>query len=72
MWKNIVQKGETVIDATCGNGYDTLALLKMVADESGKGCVYGLDIQSTALERTSSLLEESADQNEVTSEYLLV
>lgn len=36
----------------------------MVADESQKGCVYGLDIQNTALESTSSLLEELADQDE--------
>jgi len=72
VWRNIVQKGDTVVDATCGNGYDTLALLKMVADESGKGCVYGMDIQGTALESTSSFLEESAGQNEVTSENLFV
>ncbi|ONK67345.1 uncharacterized protein A4U43_C06F19210 [Asparagus officinalis] len=64
VWKNIVRKGHTVIDATCGNGYDTLALLKMVADDSGRGCVYGMDIQSTALESTSFLLEGSADENE--------
>lgn len=72
VWKNVIQRGDTVVDATCGNGYDTLALLKMVADESGKGCVYGMDIQRSALESTSSLLEESVDQNEVTSDFFLV
>ncbi|RVW34760.1 LINE-1 reverse transcriptase-like [Vitis vinifera] len=35
VWKHVVQKGDTVVDATCGNGYDTLAMLKMVADGSG-------------------------------------
>lgn len=64
MWKNIIRRGDTVIDATCGNGYDTLALLKLVADASCRGCVYGLDIQSMALESTSSLLDELADQDE--------
>ena len=65
VWKHVVQKGDTVIDATCGNGHDTLAMLKMVADESGKGSVYGLDIQEAALQKTSSLLEESVTPNEV-------
>lgn len=61
VWKHVVQKGDTVVDATCGNGYDTLAMLKMVADGSGRGCVYGMDIQKDALENTSSLLNESVN-----------
>lgn len=65
VWKHVVQKGDTVVDATCGNGYDTLAMLKMVADGSGRGCVYGMDIQKDALENTSSLLNESVNPNEV-------
>ncbi|CAL9054130.1 tRNA (mnm(5)s(2)U34)-methyltransferase, chloroplastic [Musa acuminata AAA Group] len=63
VWKNIIQKGDTVIDATCGNGYDTLALLAMVAGESGRGCVYGMDIQQEALDNTSALLEISVEEN---------
>ena len=31
--KHVVQKGDTVIDATCGNGYDTLVMVNMLADE---------------------------------------
>jgi len=46
-----------VVDATCGNGNDTLALLKMVADETGRGRVYGMDIQDSAIESTSSFLK---------------
>ncbi|CAL5397971.1 unnamed protein product [Camellia sinensis] len=42
VWRHIVQKGDTVIDATCGNGYDTLAMVKMVADETHSGHVRGL------------------------------
>lgn len=64
VWKHVVQKGDAVIDATCGNGYDTLAMVKMVADESARGCVYAMDIQNDALENTSSLLEESLNPNE--------
>ncbi|MCL7038737.1 hypothetical protein MKW94_000187 [Papaver nudicaule] len=64
IWQRIVQKGDNVVDATCGNGYDTLALLKMVADDTGKGRVYGMDIQNCALTNTSSLLDESVKSNE--------
>lgn len=65
VWKCVVQKGDAVIDATCGNGYDTLAMLKMVADKSQKGRVYALDLQDVALQNTRSLLDESLDDNEV-------
>ncbi|GLT91536.1 hypothetical protein SLE2022_094190 [Rubroshorea leprosula] len=64
VWKHVVQKGDTVIDATCGNGYDTLEMLKLVADDSGRGCVYGMDIQTEALENTSSLLDGTVNQKE--------
>ncbi|KAI4323230.1 hypothetical protein L6164_022852 [Bauhinia variegata] len=64
IWKHIVQKGDSVVDATCGNGFDTLAMLKLVADDSGEGCVYAMDIQKDALDSTSSLLEESVDPHE--------
>ncbi|GAB4854731.1 hypothetical protein Ancab_023317 [Ancistrocladus abbreviatus] len=64
VWKYVVQKGDTVVDATCGNGYDTLAMLKMVMDDSGRGCVYGMDIQEDAVRNTSSLLDLSLDPME--------
>lgn len=54
-----------MVDATCGNGYDTLMMLKMVADESSAGCVYGLDIQREALKSTSSLLDKTTSKAEV-------
>ena len=65
VWRHLVQKGDTVVDATCGNGFDTLKMLKLVADDSGKGCVYAMDIQKDALDNTSSLLEESLNQDQV-------
>ncbi|GJW47440.1 putative rRNA methylase YtqB isoform X1 [Tanacetum coccineum] len=57
----VVKKGDTVVDATCGNGYDTLAMLNMVADESCSGRVYSLDIQEIALKNTASLLDGLPD-----------
>ncbi|KAK1587574.1 hypothetical protein Q3G72_014329 [Acer saccharum] len=64
VWKHVVRKGDAVVDATCGNGYDTLAMLKLVADESCTGRVYGLDVQGEALVNTSSLLDETVNQAE--------
>jgi len=52
-----------VVDATCGNGNDTLALLKMVADEEGQGRVYGMDIQDSAIESTSTFLQMAVDDD---------
>ena len=49
-----VKEGDHVIDATCGNGYDTLALARMVG-ETGK--VYGFEIQPLAVMGAMSMLE---------------
>ncbi|XP_021751664.1 uncharacterized protein LOC110717317 [Chenopodium quinoa] len=64
IWKLVVQKGDSVVDATCGNGNDTLALAKLVVDDEAKGCVYGMDIQEDAIQNTSSLLDQSLDPNQ--------
>ncbi|KAI8008070.1 putative rRNA methylase YtqB [Camellia lanceoleosa] len=64
VWRHLVQKGDTAIDATCGNGYDTLAMVKMVADKTHCGHVYAMDVQKVALENASSLLDESLTSDE--------
>jgi methylase of polypeptide subunit release factors len=46
-----LHNGDTVVDATCGNGHDTLALAKM-----GAGKIYAFDVQETAITNTESLL----------------
>ena len=53
--KKAVSEGNTVIDATMGNGHDTLFLANLVG-ETGK--VFAFDIQNQALENTSALLEK--------------
>ncbi len=50
-----VREGDVVVDATMGNGHDTLFLSKIVKD-SGK--VYAFDIQEQALNSTKKLLEK--------------
>jgi Putative rRNA methylase len=55
-WKDIVMLGDSVIDATCGNGHDTLLLSQLALKDAG-GSVLAMDIQSKAISHTRSLLE---------------
>ncbi|GAE94044.1 SAM-dependent methyltransferase [Gracilibacillus boraciitolerans JCM 21714] len=58
--KDIVQHGDIVIDATCGNGNDTIFLSGLV----GKfGKVYAFDIQKQAIAKTKILLEKNNINN---------
>lgn len=52
--EKIVQKGDTVIDATMGNGYDTVYLGYLVG-EAGK--VYAFDVQEEAIKSTKKKVE---------------
>lgn len=54
--KKVVKQGDTVVDATMGNGNDTLLLAGLVGDE---GMVYSFDIQESALESTRKRLESA-------------
>ena len=58
--EKIINKGDVVVDATMGNGYDTVFLSKLVG-ESGK--VYSFDIQELALKSTSEKLEKESIKN---------
>lgn len=51
--KDYIEKGDTVLDCTVGNGQDTLLLAQLVG-EGGK--VYGFDIQKDAIMNTRRLL----------------
>lgn len=53
--KAAVQEGDTVIDATVGNGHDTTLLAHLVGDQ---GEVFGFDIQEQAIVNTQKKLEE--------------
>ena len=48
-----IDKNSVVIDATCGNGKDTLFLVKSAAKK-----VYSFDIQKIAIEKTKDLLKK--------------
>lgn len=50
-----LRPGDRAVDATCGNGNDTLLLARLVG---GEGRVWAFDIQPEALEATSRLLHQ--------------
>ncbi|MBC7032591.1 SAM-dependent methyltransferase, partial [Salmonella enterica subsp. enterica serovar Enteritidis] len=50
----VVNPGDHVIDATVGNGHDTVYLAKLVGTT---GHVDGFDIQSAAIEATTTALD---------------
>jgi SAM-dependent methyltransferase len=52
--KQRVRPGDLALDATCGNGQDTLLLAQLVG-EGGK--VWALDVQPRAIAATKTLLE---------------
>lgn len=54
--------GDSVVDATCGNGQDTLLLAELVG---AGGKVWAFDIQEVALARTEQLLRESGCHRQV-------
>lgn len=60
--KRIVQEGDTVIDATVGNGKDTLFLATLVGKN---GTVIGFDIQDKAIQHTYEKLQEVELQSQV-------
>lgn len=56
----VVKSGSIVVDATVGNGNDTLFLAKLVGQE---GKVYGFDIQEQAIKATQNLISENSLKN---------
>ena len=51
--KNTISQGDIVVDATVGNGSDTVLLAKLVGPN---GKVYGFDVQKKAIETTKEKL----------------
>ncbi|ERI08279.1 class I SAM-dependent methyltransferase [Aneurinibacillus aneurinilyticus] len=57
-----VKAGDTVIDATAGNGYDTLFLAELVGDT---GRVHAYDVQNSAIQATESRLSSAGYSDRV-------
>ena len=60
--KKVIELGDLVVDATAGNGNDTLKLAECVGE---KGRVLAFDIQEEAIETTRRLLLEHKMKNRV-------
>ncbi len=78
--RDILRPGDIAVDATVGNGHDTVFLAEQVAPS---GHVYGFDIQQAAIESTLEQVRQAhlsdcltlihashADMNEKIPEYL--
>jgi len=52
---SVITEGDTAVDATAGNGHDTLFLAQLVGDS---GAVYAFDIQQQAVDATIGRLKE--------------
>jgi hypothetical protein len=54
-WSKILQSGDHAIDATCGNGHDTLKLCQLALSNT-QGKIYALDRQKEAIANTKKNL----------------
>ncbi len=59
----VLEEGDTAIDATVGNGYDTLFLAQQVGLS---GRVYGFDVQASGIFRAKEKLADAGLQDAVT------
>jgi hypothetical protein len=57
LWKEVVKPGDLVIDATAGNGHDSMDLAKL-ALTSTSGYVHCIDIQERAIASTKERLQK--------------
>ena len=58
-----IRMGDTVVDATMGNGKDTLFLCDLVGPS---GHVYAFDVQAEAVERTGERVKEAGYESRAT------
>jgi methylase of polypeptide subunit release factors len=67
-WKEILQKGEIAIDATLGNGHDTIFLAKVL---EGSGAIFAYDVQANALRNAKMNFEGALTDKERASITLI-
>ncbi|MHB8057215.1 MAG: class I SAM-dependent methyltransferase [Desulfuromonadaceae bacterium] len=61
--RSFLRDGHTAVDATCGNGHDTLLLAQLVGEG---GHAWGFDIQEQAIIETGNRLAEAGLSNRTT------
>ncbi|MHB1421487.1 MAG: tRNA (mnm(5)s(2)U34)-methyltransferase [Bacillota bacterium] len=60
--EKVLQPGDAAVDATAGNGHDTLFLARIVGT---RGRVYAFDVQERALAGTTRRLQEAGELEQV-------
>lgn len=65
----VLVEGDVVVDATCGNGHDTVWLAEAVGPS---GVVYGFDLQESAVAATSARLHSSLPQDRMPTFHVQV
>jgi hypothetical protein len=68
-WERLIQPGDAVIDATSGNGHDTVFLAELVVCKNS-GLVIGLDIQENAIANTQSRLNKKFTKSQLDRVHL--
>lgn len=56
-WKTLLKPGDIVVDATCGNGNDTLFLSQFLLSDP-ESAIFAFDVQPEAILNTESLLRK--------------
>jgi len=60
LWRAVLREGDLAVDATAGNGWDTVELARLVTGESS-GRVVAFDVQPAAIASTSARLDDALD-----------
>ena len=63
-WRQILRPGDIALDATCGNGHDTLFLSECVLTPDS-GCLYSIDVQENAILSAKEKLEGYLSQEQL-------
>ncbi len=70
-WSKLLKPGDRAIDATCGNGHDTLKLCQLALCQS-EGEIYALDRQSEAIENTKAYLNQNLLPSQIEHIHLIL
>lgn len=55
-WSQLLKRGDIAVDATCGNGFDTVVIAKLLLPQLA-GTLFAMDLQSDAIAATKRRLE---------------
>lgn len=62
-WAALLHPDDLVIDATCGNGHDTLYLATLLFKDNSESKLYALDLQTKAIEETRDRLQKNLPEH---------